>query len=102
MRNRLKVFGTVTNAKAFIRVRDEFGTFSKYFWGFTGGKPVQNHFKTMRDVPPVTELATKISKDLKKRGFTFVGPTIIYAHMQAVGMVNDHLATCFRYQQLKD
>ena len=99
VRNRLKVFGTVANAKAFIKVRAEFGTFSKYFWGFTGGKTIRNHFKTMKDVPPVTELATAISKDLKKRGFTFVGPTIIYAYMQAVRMVNDHLTTCFRYNQ---
>lgn len=102
VRNRLKVFGTVTNAKAFIKVRSEFGTFSKYFWSFTAGKPLQNHCKTMKDVPPVTDLAVKISKDLKKRGFTFVGPTIIYAMMQAVGMVNDHLVTCFRYKDLQD
>ncbi len=83
VRNRLKVFGT----------------FSKYLWGFTGGKTIRDHFKTMKDVPPVNELATAISKDLKKRGFTFVGPTIIYAYMQARGMVNDHLTTCFRYNQ---
>jgi DNA-3-methyladenine glycosylase I len=100
IRNRLKVKAAVTNAKAFIKVREEFGTFSKYIWSFLGGKPVQNEWKTMKEVPAVTELATQISKDLKKRGFTFVGPTIIYAHMQATGMVNDHVTGCFRYKQL--
>ncbi len=101
VRNRLKIKGAVTNAKAFIKVREEFGTFSKYFWSFVDGKPVQNNFKAMKEVPPVTELATRISKDLKKRGFTFIGPTIIYAHMQATGMVNDHLTSCFRHKELK-
>jgi DNA-3-methyladenine glycosylase I len=100
IRNRLKIKASVTNAKAFIKVREEFGTFSKYIWSFVGGKPIQGARKTMKDVPAVTELATQISKDLKKRGFTFVGPTIIYAHMQATGMVNDHLATCFRHKEL--
>jgi DNA-3-methyladenine glycosylase I len=100
IRNRLKIKGAVTNAKAFIKVREEFGTFSKYLWGFVGGEPVQNRWKTMKEVPAVTELATRISKDLKKRGFTFVGPTIIYAHMQATGMVNDHVTSCFRHKEL--
>lgn len=100
VRNRLKIKASVTNAQAFIRVREEFGTFSKYIWGFLGGEPLQNRRKTMKDVPPVTDLATTISKDLKKRGFTFVGPTIVYAHMQATGMVNDHLTTCFRHREL--
>ena len=101
IRNRLKVEGTVSNAKAFIAVRKEFGSFSNYLWGFTGGRVIQNAPATMKEVPPVTELATRISRDLKKRGFTFVGPTIIYAFMQAVGMVNDHLVHCFRHADLR-
>lgn len=102
VRNRLKVRGTVANAQAFIKVRQEFGTFSKYLWSFVDGKPVQNRRKTMQEVPAVTEVAVQISKDLKKRGFTFVGPTIIYAHMQATGMVNDHLVTCFRHKEVTE
>lgn len=101
IRNRLKIKAAVTNAKAFIKVRQEFGTFSDYIWGFVEHTPIQNKRSTMQEIPPVTELATLISKDLKKRGFTFVGPTIIYAHMQATGMVNDHLTSCFRHKQLK-
>jgi DNA-3-methyladenine glycosylase I len=101
VRNRLKVHAAVTNAKAFIKVRKEFGTFSKYIWSFVDGKPLQNQWKAMKEVPPVTALAEKISKDLKKRGFTFVGPTIIYAHMQATGMVNDHITTCFRHKEVQ-
>jgi DNA-3-methyladenine glycosylase I len=101
IRNRLKVKASITNAKAFIKVREEFGTFSKYIWSFVGGRPLQNQFKSMKEIPPATELAVRISKDLKKRGFTFVGPTIVYAHMQATGMVNDHLTTCFRHRELK-
>ena len=101
IRNRLKIHGTVRNAKAFIKVREEFGTFSKYLWAFVDGTPIQNSCKTMKDVPAVTELAKKISKDLKKRGFTFVGPTIIYAFMQAMGMVNDHLTSCFRHKEIQ-
>jgi DNA-3-methyladenine glycosylase I len=100
VRNRLKVKAAVTNAKAFIKVREEFGTFSKYIWGFLDGKPVQNRREAMKEVPAVTPLAEQISKDLKKRGFTFVGPTIIYAHMQATGMVNDHLTRCFRHKEV--
>ncbi|MES2625451.1 MAG: DNA-3-methyladenine glycosylase I [Pseudomonadota bacterium] len=102
IRNRLKVKGAVTNAKAFIKVREEFGTFSKYIWGFVDGKPIQNKWKARGQVPAVTEVAEKISKDMKKRGFTFVGPTIIYAHMQATGMVNDHLTNCFRHKQVSE
>lgn len=101
IRNRLKVEGTVKNARAFIKMREEFGSFSEYLWGFTDGKVIQNAPTTMKEVPPVSELATRISKDLKKRGFTFVGPTIIYAFMQAVGMVNDHLVHCFRHAELQ-
>ena len=102
IRNRLKVEGTVSNARAFIAVREEFGSFSKYLWGFTNGKVIQNTHAGMKEVPAVTDLATRISKDLNKRGFTFVGPTIIYAFMQAVGMVNDHLVHCFRHAELRD
>lgn len=101
VRNRLKIKAAVTNARAFIKVREEFGTFSKYIWGFTDGKQIHNRFETLKQIAPVTPLAEKISKDLKKRGFTFVGPTIIYAHMQATGMVNDHLTSCFRHQELQ-
>lgn len=100
VRNRLKVKAAVTNAKAFIKVREEFGTFNQYIWAFVDGQPIQNRRQTMQDIPPLTELAKQISRDLKKRGFTFVGPIIIYAHMQATGMVNDHLTSCFRHQQL--
>lgn len=102
IRNRLKVKASITNARAFIKVREEFGTFSKYIWSFLGDKPVQNRWKAMKEVPAVTDLATQISKDLKKRGFTFVGPTIVYAHMQATGMVNDHITDCFRHKQLRE
>ena len=99
IRNRLKVESAVKNAKAFLKVQDEFGSFAKYQWGFVGGRPLDNRRQTMKDVPPRTELSDAFSKDLKKRGFSFVGSTIIYAHMQAVGMVNDHIAACFRYKQ---
>ncbi len=98
IRNRLKIEASVVNAKAFINVRKEFGTFNKYIWQFTGGRPVVNRFKSLKEIPARTELSDLISKDLKKRGFKFVGSTIIYAHMQATGMVNDHLITCFRYK----
>ena len=101
IRNRLKIKASVTNAKAFIKVRKEFGTFNKYIWSFVDGKPIQNKWSTMKEVPAVTELAERISKDLKKRGFTFVGPTIIYAHMQATGMVNDHITSCFRHKEVR-
>lgn len=97
VRNRLKVNATVTNAKAFMEIQKEFGSFSKYIWKFTEGKPIVNHYKNIKEVPAKTELSDKISKDLKKRGFKFVGSTIIYAHMQATGMVNDHTTDCFRH-----
>ncbi len=96
VRNRLKVTSAVTNAKAVLRLRDEVGGLGDYFWGFIGKRPIVNRPATIRDVPPRTELSDRISKDLKKRGFSFVGSTIVYAHMQATGMVDDHLATCFR------
>lgn len=101
IRNRLKIAGAVANAKAFIKVRKEFGTFDKYIWGFTGGKPLNNGFRSLKELPARTELSDLISKDLKKRGFKFVGSTIVYAHMQATGMVNDHIKDCYRYKRLK-
>ncbi|HSL88251.1 MAG TPA: DNA-3-methyladenine glycosylase I [Ignavibacteriaceae bacterium] len=97
IRNRLKVEGAVKNAKAFLQIRKEFGTFDKYIWGFVNNKPIQNIFKSLKDLPARTELSDFISKDMKRRGFTFVGSTIIYAHMQATGMINDHLISCYRY-----
>ncbi len=101
IRNKLKVESAVTNAKAFLEVRKEFGTFNKYIWSFVNGKPVQNNFKSLKELPASTELSDLISKDLKKRGFKFVGTTIIYAHMQATGMVNDHVIECFRHRELE-
>lgn len=100
IRNKLKIKGAIANAKAFIQVRKEFGTFNKYIWGFVNGKPIQNIFKSSREIPVKTKLSDLISDDLKKRGFKFVGSTIVYAHMQATGMVNDHLKGCFRSRQL--
>ncbi len=100
IRNRLKIEGAVANARAFIHVRKEFGTFDRYIWNFTGGKNIHNGFETMKEIPAKTELSERISKDLKERGFKFVGPTIVYSHMQATGMVNDHLKDCFRYKEL--
>lgn len=100
VRNRLKVAAAVTNAKAFLDVQKEFGSFSKYIWRFVDGKPVTNRFKSMKDVPATTPLSDTISRDLKQRGFKFVGSTIIYAHMQATGMVNDHVVGCFRHRQV--
>lgn len=100
IRNKLKIESSVKNAKAFIAVRKEFGTFDKYIWGFVNGKPIKNKFKSLKELPARTELSDIISKDLKKRGFNFVGSTIIYAHIQATGMVNDHLVNCFRHNDL--
>ncbi|MFK7050633.1 MULTISPECIES: DNA-3-methyladenine glycosylase I [Flavobacterium] len=96
VRNKLKIKATVTNAQAFIKIREEFGTFSKYIWGFVDGKPIDNNPKTLNDVPATTEISDKLSKDLKKRGFKFVGSTVVYAHMQATGMVNDHVEDCWK------
>ncbi|HKM65601.1 MAG TPA: DNA-3-methyladenine glycosylase I [Candidatus Acidoferrum sp.] len=100
IRNRLKIAAAVTNAQAFLKVQEEFGKFDYYIWDFVGGQPIQNKWKTHAQLPAVTPLATALSKDLKKRGFRFVGPTIVYAFMQATGLVNDHLVSCFRYQHL--
>lgn len=98
VRNRLKVESAVTNAKAFIEVQQEFGSFSKYIWSFVDGKPIQNRFKQDSDVPATSPESDALSKDLKKRGFKFVGSTIMYAHMQATGLVNDHVTSCFRHK----
>ena len=100
IRNRLKVESTVSNARAFLLIQKEFGSFDAYIWRLAGGEPIHNQRKTHRSVPAKTELAVKISKDLSNRGFRFVGPTICYAMMQATGIVNDHLTTCFRYAEL--
>jgi len=100
IRNKLKVRATITNAKAFIKIQEEFGSFSDYIWAFTDGKVIKNNWQKTTDAPAKTPLAEKISKDLKKRGFKFVGPTVIYAHMQATGMVNDHTTDCFRYGEV--
>ncbi|HHB78355.1 MAG TPA: DNA-3-methyladenine glycosylase I [Saprospiraceae bacterium] len=100
IRNKLKVRATVSNAQAFIKIQEEFGSFSDYIWAFTHGKVIKNKWKKLEDCPAKTPLAEKISKDLKKRGFKFVGPTVIYAHMQATGMVNDHTVDCFRYGEV--
>jgi DNA-3-methyladenine glycosylase I len=100
IRNKLKVTASVTNALAFIEIQKEFGSFSKYIWGFVDGKPIKNAFKTLKDIPANTPLSNTISKDLKKRGFKFVGTTVVYAHMQATGMVNDHITSCFRYDEV--
>jgi DNA-3-methyladenine glycosylase I len=100
VRNRLKIESAIKNARAFLDVQDEFDGFDKYVWRFVGGKPIQNHRTHMKQIPARTPESDTLSKDLKKRGFSFVGSTIIYAHMQAVGMVNDHVVGCFRYKQL--
>ncbi len=100
VRNRLKITSTITNAQAFLRVQKEFGTFDRYIWQFTGGKPKINQRKSLKEIPASTPESDAMSKDLKKRGFRFVGTTICYAFMQATGMVNDHETGCFRYKPL--
>lgn len=100
VRNKLKVYAAVANAQKFIKIRHEFGAFDHYIWSFTSGKTIINHFNDWSEVPAKTKLSDNISKDLKKRGFTFVGSTIIYAYMQAAGLVNDHTTGCFRHGQL--
>jgi DNA-3-methyladenine glycosylase I len=96
IRNGLKIKGTITNAIAFMETQKEFGSFSNYIWGFTDGNPIDNNPKTLKDVPAVNEISDVLSKDLKKRGFKFVGSTVVYAHMQATGMVNDHVEECWK------
>jgi len=100
IRNRLKVEAAITNAKCFLEVQREFGSFANYSWQFVGGKPLQNKRKTIKELPPHTEISDAWSKDMKRRGFKFVGSTILYAHMQAVGMVNDHTIDCFRHAEI--
>ena len=102
IRNKLKIKAAVTNAKAFIDIQTEWGSFSKYIWHFTNNNPIVNHWENLSDIPAQTPLSTTISKDLKKRGFKFVGPTVVYAHMQATGMVNDHLVSCFRHNACQE
>lgn len=99
VRNRLKVNSVVKNAKAFIQIQKEFGSFDKYLWAYVDNKPIKNNFETFEDMPTKTEISDAISKDLKKRGMSFVGSTIIYAYMQAIGMVNDHLTFCHKYNK---
>ncbi len=100
IRNRLKVESAVSNAHAFLKIQQAFGSFDRYIWNFVDGEPVQNAWKTLKQVPATTAISDALSKDLKKRGFRFVGSTIIYAHMQATGMVNDHLVSCYRHAEL--
>jgi len=99
IRNKLKINSAINNAKLFLKIQDEFGTFDKYLWAFVNHKPIKNKFKKQSDLPATSEISEKLSKDLKKRGFNFVGPTICYALMQAVGMVNDHTSDCFLYKK---
>jgi DNA-3-methyladenine glycosylase I len=101
VRNRLKIEAAVRNARAFVAIQDEFGSFDAYGWRFVDGRPRLNRWKAMREVPATSRESDAFSKDLKRRGFSFVGSTIIYAHMQAVGMVNDHLVSCFRYRETR-
>ncbi len=100
VRNKLKVNATVTNAQQFMKVQEEFGSFSAYIWGFVDGETIKNDFKNYKDAPANTPISDVLSKDLKKRGFKFVGSTVIYAQMQATGMVNDHEVSCFRYNEV--
>lgn len=99
IRNKLKIHSAINNAKMFLKIQDEFGSFDKYLWEFVNHKPIQNKFKKSSDLPASTEISEKLSRDLKKRGFNFIGPTICYALMQAVGMVNDHTSECFLYRK---
>ncbi|HEY4008609.1 MAG TPA: DNA-3-methyladenine glycosylase I [Acidobacteriaceae bacterium] len=101
VRNRLKIESAVRNARAFLKIQEDFSSFDAYCWRFVGGKPKRNHWKSMQQLPATSSESDAFSKDLKKRGFNFVGSTVIYAHMQAVGMVNDHLIDCFRYRELR-
>ncbi len=101
IRNRLKVESAVKNAKAYLKIQDDFGSFDAYLWAFVNFKPIQNKFRTLKDIPAKTAVSDALSKDLKKRGFNFVGSTICYAYMQAVGLVNDHVVSCYRYKEVK-
>ena len=101
IRNKLKIHSVIQNARAFLEVQKEFGSFDAYIWQFVGGKPIRNSWKSLSDLPAQTAESEAMSKDLKRRGFSFVGPTICYAHMQATGMVNDHVVSCFRYKEVE-
>ena len=101
IRNRLKIESTIVNAKLFLEIQKEHGSFSNYMWQFVGGKPIQHKRKTIKEVPATSTESELFAKDLKKRGFKFLGPTILYAHMQAIGMVNDHTTECFRHKEVK-
>ena len=100
IRNRKKIEASINNAARFLEIQKEFGSFSDYLWGFTGGVPVTNAWEELSEIPASTELSVTVSRDLKKRGFRFMGPTIVYAHLQATGVVNDHLVSCFRYEEI--
>ena len=102
IRNKLKIRATISNAKAFMEIQKEFGSFNKYIWGFVKHKPIQHKVKDYTKQPAITKISELLSKDLKKRGFKFVGPTVVYAHMQATGMVNDHEISCFRHEEVKE
>jgi len=99
IRNRKKIEASINNAVRFLEIRDEFGSFSDYLWGFTGGVPVTNAWEELSEIPASTELSVRMSRDLKKRGFRFMGPIIVYSHLQATGVINDHLVSCFRYEE---
>jgi DNA-3-methyladenine glycosylase I len=101
IRNKLKVRSAVSNSRAYLKIQEAFGSFDAYQWGFVDGQPVQNRWKSLKELPARTEISDRFSKDMKQRGFSFVGSTILYAHMQAVGMVNDHLVDCFRHRDLR-
>ena len=102
IRNKPKITAAINNAQRFIEIRQKHGSFSQYIWGFVNGKPIQNRFESIAEIPAKTLLSETISKDLKQNGFQFVGPTVVYAHMQATGMVNDHLKDCYRYEELRN
>jgi DNA-3-methyladenine glycosylase I len=102
IRNRQKISACISNARHFIEIQHQFGSFDTYIWAFTGYKPIVNAFKELKELPAKTSLSDEIARDMKKRGFKFTGSTVIYAHMQATGMVNDHLVTCFRYHEIKN
>jgi DNA-3-methyladenine glycosylase I len=102
IRNELKIRSAINNAKRFMEVQSDFGTFSNFIWDFVNGSPIQNEWKELNQIPATTGISDKLSKELKKRGFKFLGSTIIYAHMQATGLVNDHLVDCWRYEQVRD
>ena len=102
IRNRAKILAAIANAQAFMNIQEEFDSFANYIWAFVENQPIQNNWKDHQEIPAVTQISIDLSKDLKKRGFKFVGPTVVYAHMQATGMVNDHIEDCFRHQEVRD